>query len=95
MEWPEDLLNIFEDPLFANVHPKTPKPTPEQVVREGFRAIVAWSKEHSGRAPKMNKEHREEWLLARRLKGIIEDDARREVLRKEDEFKLLDTVYDE
>ena len=43
----------------------------------------------------MNKEHRDEWLLAKRLQGIIEDDARREMLRKEDEYKLLDTVYDE
>ena len=96
MEWPEDLNKIFdEDPLFANVHPKAPKQTPEQVVREGFSAIVAWSKEHSGHAPRMNKEHRDEWLLAKRLQGIIEDDFRREMLRKEDEYKLLDTVYDE
>ena len=95
MEWPEDLLQIFDDPLFANVHPKAPKQTPEQVVRDGFKTIVSWSKEHLYRAPRMNKEHREEWLLAKRLKGIIEDDARREMLRKEDEYKLLDTVYDE
>ena len=95
MEWPKDLLQIFEDPLFANVHPKTPKQTPEQVVREGFHAIVAWSREHSGHAPRMNKEHRDEWLLAKRLQGIIEDDVRREMLRNEDEYKLLDTVYDE
>lgn len=95
MEWPEDLVQIFADPLFANVHPKAPKQTPEQVVREGFRAIVAWSRDHSHRAPRMNKEHRDEWLLAKRLKGIIEDDARREMLRKEDEYKLMDTVYDE
>ena len=43
----------------------------------------------------MDKRNREEWLLARRLQGIIEDDFRREMLRAEDEYKLLDTVYDE
>jgi hypothetical protein len=43
----------------------------------------------------MDKRNREEWLLARRLQGIIEDDARRERLRVEDEYKLLDTVYNE
>ncbi len=95
MEWPEDLVEIFNDPLFANVHPKAPKQTPEDVVREGFRAIVEWSKAHSQRAPRLKKEHRDEWLLAKRLQGIIEDDARREMLRAEDEYKLLDTVYDE
>ena len=96
MEWPEDLNRIFdEDPLFANVHPKAPKQTPDQVVRDGFSTIVKWSKEHFLRAPKMNKDNREEWLLAKRLKGIIEDDVRREMLRKEDEYRLLDTVYDE
>jgi len=96
MEWPEDLNRIFdEDPLFANVHPKAPKQTSEQVVRDAFCAIVAWSETHAKRAPRMNKENRGEWLLAKRLKGIIEDDVRREMLRKEDEYKLLDTVYDE
>ena len=35
MEWPEELLRIFEDQLFANVHPRAPKPTTEDVVREG------------------------------------------------------------
>jgi hypothetical protein len=95
MEWPEDLLRIFEDPLFANVHPRAPKPTEEDVVRDGFRKLCQWSREHEQRAPRMDKRNREEWLLARRLQGIIEDDARREMLRAEDEYKLLDTVYDE
>ncbi|MBR1462060.1 MAG: hypothetical protein IJ604_01600 [Prevotella sp.] len=93
--WPEDLLRIFEDPLFANVHPRVPKPTEEEVVRDGFRVLCQWSSRHQGAAPRMDKRNRDEWLLARRLQGIIEDDARREMLRAEDEYKLLDTVYDE
>jgi len=95
MEWPEELLHIFEDPLFANVHPRAPKPTTEDVVREGFKAICKWSSEHNNRAPRMDKENRDEWLLAKRLKGIIDDDSRREMLREDDEFNLLDTAYDE
>jgi len=95
MEWPEQLLRILDDPLFSNVHPKAPKQTTEDVVREGFKDIVTWSKEHQNRAPKMDKDNREEWLLAKRLKGIIDDDVHREMLRKEDENKLLDTIYDE
>ena len=88
MEWPEDLLRIFEDPLFANVHPRAPKPTEEDVVRDGFRKLCQWSKEHDRRVPKMDKRNREEWLMARRLQGIIGDDVRREMLRAEDEYKL-------
>ena len=95
MEWPEELLRIFEDPLFVNVHPRPPKPTMEDVVREGFKSICEWSKEHNKRAPRMDKANRDEWLLAKRLKGIIDDDYRRELLRYEDEFNLLDTAYDE
>lgn len=95
MDWPEDLLKIFADPLFANVHPRAQKPTEEDVVREGFRMLCQWSKEHEMRAPKMDKQNREEWLLAHRLQGIIDDDAKREMLRTEDEYKLLDTVYNE
>lgn len=94
-DWPQDLLDIFEDPLFANVHPKAPKQTPEEVVREGFGMITAWSMRHDKRAPRMNRERRDEWLLAKRLKGIIDDDVRREMLRTEDKLHLLDTVYDE
>ena len=95
MEWPDNLLRIFEDPIFVNVHPRPPKPTEDDVVKEGFRSICQWSKEHGHRAPKLDKKNKDEWRLARRLQGIIDDDARREMLRKEDEYKLLDTVYDE
>lgn len=96
MEWPEDLLKIFdEDPLFANVHPRPAKQTTADRVREGFLSLCQWSEAHHKRSPRMDKENREEWLLAKRLKGIIEDDARREMLRAEDKYHLLDTVYDE
>lgn len=95
MEWPANLLRIFDDPIFAGVHPRAPKPTTDDLVREGFLMLCAWSVAHEGRAPRMNKQNREEWLLARRLKGIIDDDVRRERLRSEDKYQLLDTVYDE
>ena len=95
MEWPEDLLQIFADPLFANVHPRAPKPTEDDVVRSGFVEVCLWSSNHNGVAPKMDKGNRQEWLLARRLQGIIDDDRRREMLRAEDMYGLLDTVYDD
>ena len=95
MEWPKDLLQIFADPLFANVHPRAPRPTEDEVVRVGFQELCQWSSVHGGAVPKMDKRNRSEWLLARRLQGIIEDDRRRELLRANDEYGLLDTVYDD
>lgn len=86
---------IFEDPLFANVHPRVPQPTESDVVREGFRAICHWSKEHGGRSPRLDKSNKEEWLLARQLQGIIADGAKRIMLQADDEFNLLETIYDE
>ena len=95
MEWPKDLVQIFADPLFANVHPRAPRPTEDDVLRIGFIELCKWSAEHGERAPRMDKRNRAEWLLARRLQGIIEDDHRRELLRTEDKYGLLDTVYDD
>ena len=95
MEWPKDLVQIFADPLFANVHPRAPRPTEDDVVRIGFTELCKWSALHGERAPRMDKQNRAEWLLARRLQGIIEDDRRRELLRTEDKYGLLDTVYDD
>jgi hypothetical protein len=43
----------------------------------------------------LDKKNKDEWRLARRLQGIIDDDVRREMLRAEDEYNLLNTVYDE
>ena len=91
----EALQKIFEDPLFVNVHPRTPQPTESDVVREGFRAICRWSKEHGGRSPRLDKSNKEEWLLARQLQGILDDDSKREMLRADDEFNLLETKYDD
>lgn len=95
MEWPEDLLRIFDDPLFANVHPRPTKPTTADREKEGFIEISNWSRDHQKRAPRINSDDMQEWRLARRLKGIVDDDARRERLRNEDVYNLLDTVYDE
>lgn len=95
MDWPEDLLQIFNDPLFANVHPRPAKPTTADREKEGFLEITRWSEDHQKRAPRINSDDMQEWRLARRLKGIVDDDARRERLRSEDEYNLLDTVYDE
>ena len=95
MEWPEDLLRIFDDPLFSNVHPRPTKPTAADREKEGFMEICNWSRDHQKRAPRINSDDMQEWRLARRLKGIVDDDARRERLRNEDEYNLLDTVYDE
>ena len=95
MDWPKELLTILDDPLFAHVHPRAPRATEDAVVREGFRSICEWCRSNAGVPPRLDKRNREEWLMARRLRGFIEDDAKREMLRSADEYGLLDTVYDD
>lgn len=88
MEWPQELLEIFNEPEFANIHPSVPRSTTDDRLREGFMSISAWYKEN-GREPLLDAE-RSERTFAIQLKGIRETDWKRETLRKLDEFNLLD-----
>lgn len=88
MEWPQDLLDIFNEPEFVNVHPATPKATTDDRVLDAFLAINDWHKINQ-REPSMAAE-RPERSYAMQLKGIRETDWKREYVRKWDEFNLLD-----
>jgi hypothetical protein len=95
MEWPEELLEIFKDPLFANVHPASHRQTADDRLKSGFKQICEWSATHNGCAPAMNHQNIKEYQLAMRLKAIIDDDGKRESLREMDTFGLLNMIYDE
>ncbi len=95
MEWPYELLDIFSDPLFVNVHPAVPKQTADDRLKYGFKQICEWSSKHKGCAPMMNHQDVKEYQLATRLKSIINDDGKREALRGLDTYDLLNTVYNE
>ena len=88
MEWPQELLEIFDEPDFANVHPSAPKATASDRVKEAFLTINNWYKLNK-REPSINAE-RPERTYAMQLKGFREIDWKREYLRKWDEYNLLD-----
>ncbi len=90
MEWPDELIKIFDDPLFANVHPAVPKQTADDRLKEGFMEICAWFEYNDRNVPRITSGDMTEFKLASRLKSIINDDARRESLRSLDKYNLLD-----
>lgn len=88
MEWPKELLEIFEEPEFVNVHPTQPKTTIDDRVKEAFFHINEWYKENH-REPLASAD-RPERSYAMQLKGFRESEWKRELLRNLDEFNLLD-----
>jgi len=87
MQWPQELLDIFNEPEFTNVHPTT-KATADDRIKEAFLTINDWYKANE-REPSIDAE-RPERTYAMQLKGIRETDWKREYLREWDEFNLLD-----
>lgn len=85
MEWPEELLEIFEDPLLADVRPKPIAPTPDDRMAQKLLEVNKWVKEH-GKEPDLNGSLKEK-LLAATLKGLRAKCT--ESLRQYDEYHLL------
>ena len=88
MEWSQDLIAIFDEPEFVNVHPTTQKSTADDRIKEAFLAINDWYRDNK-REPS-NEAGRPERTYAMQLKGIREMDWKREFVRQWDEFNLLD-----
>lgn len=51
MDWPEELLEIFDDPLLADVRPKPKAPTPDDRLAQKLLEVNKWVAEH-GSEPK-------------------------------------------
>lgn len=88
MEWPQELLDIFEEREFADVHPTQPKATIDDRIKEAFRQINVWYRIHH-REPQVAAE-RPERSYAMQLRGFRASEWKRELLRHWDEFNLLD-----
>ena len=54
MDWPEELLEIFDDPLLADVRPKPKAPTPDDRLAQKLLEINKWVAEHDGQRPDIN-----------------------------------------
>lgn len=67
-EWPEELLEIFDDPLLAHVRPLAPKPTAHDRNAQKLEDITVWVETH-GREPRQEGDLKEK-LLAASLKAL-------------------------
>lgn len=85
MEWPKELLEIFDDPLMADVRPKPKAPTPDDRLAQKLLNINAWYASN-GREPQTDGSLKEK-LLARSLKNLR--DKANDSLRQYDEYHLL------
>lgn len=86
MEWPEELLEIFDDPLLADVRPKPKAPTPDDRMAQKLMDVNKWFAEN-GHEPMLTGGSFQEKLLARSLKALREQ--ANDSLRQYDEYHLL------
>lgn len=85
MDWPEDLLEIFDDPLFADVR-LNQTPTPDDRMAQKLLEVNKWF-EANGHEPMAAGGSFQEKLLARSLKALREQ--ANDSLRQYDEYHLL------
>lgn len=63
VEWPKELLELFEDPLLDGVRPKTPAPTANDRMQQKFAEVNDWIAKH-GREPKPDGDLKEKMMYA-------------------------------
>lgn len=86
MEWPQELLDLFDDPLLDDVHPKAAPITPDDRRVKTLLEITEWAEAHDGCAPQNNGDLKEK-LLARSLAALRRD--ANENLKSYDRLNLL------
>ena len=74
MEWPSDLLEIFDDPLLDGVRPKAAPITGDDRMSQKLMEVRNWIASH-GREPRQQGDLKEKmmWaaMTALRKKGIV------------------------
>jgi len=63
MEWPKELLEIFDDPLLDGVRPKVAAPTPNDRMQQKLEEVKNWIAKN-GREPRKNGELKEKMMYA-------------------------------
>lgn len=63
MEWPKELLEIFDDPLLEDVRPKAPAITPNDRMSQKLFELQEWIKQY-GREPQQNGSLKEKMMWA-------------------------------
>ena len=63
MEWPQELLEIFGDPLLDGVRPKVAAPTADDRMNQKLAEVQAWMSAH-GREPGRGGDLKEKRMCA-------------------------------
>lgn len=69
MEWPKKLLELFDDPLLADVHPKAQAPTADERMIAKLQEVTEWV-ETNGHEPQAVGGSLKEKLLAASLRAL-------------------------
>jgi len=88
-EWPKDLLELFKDPLFKDVHSPEPKITDQDRIKSSFLSINRWVEEQ-GRVPDKTAVVRPERSYGIQLDGIRNVEWKRRAMKPYDVYHLLD-----
>ena len=63
MEWPKELLELFEDPLLDGVRPKMAAPTANDRMQQKLAEVNNWIAKN-GREPQKNGDLKEKLMFA-------------------------------
>ena len=63
MEWPKELLELFEDPLLDGVRPKVAAPTANDRMQQKLAEVNNWIAKN-GRKPQKNGDLKEKLMYA-------------------------------
>lgn len=88
MNWSEDLVSLFDDPLLANVRPFPPRITSDDRLVESFLEVVEWVKVNE-KSPQEENVDFTERKLHRRLLSIKADEDKKAFLQVYDTLNLL------
>jgi len=87
MEWPKELLELFEDPLLDGVRPKPKAPTADDRLAVKLEEVTKWVEEHGGKLPEKSGGLKEKLLVAS-LAALRQQAT--DSLRQYDRLHLLD-----
>ena len=63
MEWPKELLELFDDPLLDNVRPKVVAPTANDRIQQKLAEVKNWIA-NNGREPREDGDLKEKMMCA-------------------------------
>ena len=84
--WPQEILDLLDDPLFDSVRPRATRPSVEESQLSSLRAITSWVREH-GCLPSSAGGFDEKRLL--RTLSALRSAPNREALEAWDELGIL------